>query len=61
MALTALEATVETMDAAGQTRSIPMEAFHHLPGATPHIETDLKLGEVITAVVLPPPPAAPQI
>jgi xanthine dehydrogenase YagS FAD-binding subunit len=38
-----------------------MDEFHHLPGDTPHIETALKAGEVITHVVLPPPPAAPQI
>jgi len=61
VALTALEASVETVNAAGETRSIPMEDFHRLPGDTPHIETDLKRGELITAIVLPPPPAAPQV
>ena len=61
VALTALEARVETMDGEGRTRSIPMDEFHRLPGDTPHIETALKAGEVITHVVLPPPPAAPQI
>jgi xanthine dehydrogenase YagS FAD-binding subunit len=60
VALTALEAKVETMDGAGQSRSIPIEEFHRLPGDTPQIETNLKVGEVITAVSLPPPPVAPQ-
>ncbi|HET9160064.1 MAG TPA: xanthine dehydrogenase family protein subunit M [Caulobacteraceae bacterium] len=61
VALTALEASVETVNGAGETRSIPVEDFHRLPDDTPEIETELKPGEVITAVVLPPPPAAPQV
>jgi xanthine dehydrogenase YagS FAD-binding subunit len=61
VALTALEASVETIDAAGQTRSIALENFHRLPGDTPNIETELRPGEVITGVLLPPPPVAPQI
>jgi xanthine dehydrogenase YagS FAD-binding subunit len=31
--------------------------LHRLPGDTPQIETNLKPGELITAVVLPPAPA----
>jgi xanthine dehydrogenase YagS FAD-binding subunit len=61
VALAALEARVETVNAEGQARAIAMEDFHHLPGATPHVETDLQPGELITGVVLPPPPAAPQV
>lgn len=55
VALRALDATVETVHADGRTRAIPIADFHRLPGATPHIETDLAPGELITAVVLPKP------
>ncbi len=50
-----LDAVVETVNDAGETRSIPIEDFHRLPGDTPHIETVLKPGELITGVTLPPP------
>jgi xanthine dehydrogenase YagS FAD-binding subunit len=55
VAMRVLDAQVETIDASGGTRSIPIEAFHRLPGDTPHIETALNAGELITAVTLPPP------
>ena len=55
VALSALDATVETVKADGATRRIPMADFHRLPGDTPHIETALEEGELITAVVLPKP------
>ena len=55
VALRALDATVETVDAGGKTRSIAMAEFHSLPGTTPHVETALKPGELITAVTLPAP------
>ena len=55
VAMLALGATVEVVDGKGATRSIPMTEFHRLPGNTPHIETNLKPGELITAVALPPP------
>lgn len=55
VALRVLDATVETVDAGGATRSIPFADFHRLWGATPHIETNLKPGEMITAVTLPKP------
>ncbi len=34
---------------------IPIADFHRLPDATPHVETTLQAGEMITAVTLPPP------
>jgi xanthine dehydrogenase YagS FAD-binding subunit len=34
---------------------IPIADFHRLPGNTPHIDHNLKPGELITAVTLPPP------
>lgn len=55
VALRLLDATVETIDAQGRGRSIAIADFHHLPGDTPHVETDLQPGELITAVTLPRP------
>ncbi|WP_207482923.1 FAD binding domain-containing protein [Arenibaculum pallidiluteum] len=55
VALRALDATVETMAPDGSGRSIAIADFHRLPGDTPHIETVLGPGELITAVTLPPP------
>jgi xanthine dehydrogenase YagS FAD-binding subunit len=57
----ALDATVETMDPDGKARSIPIADFHRLPGDTPQIETDLRRGEIITAVTLPKPVAGTHI
>ena len=56
-----LDATVETVKADGQTRAIPIADFHRLPGDTPHIETTLEAGELITAVTLPRPVGGTQI
>jgi xanthine dehydrogenase YagS FAD-binding subunit len=61
VAMTALEAQVETISPDGQTRTIAIGELHRLPGATPHIETDLAQGEMITAVTLPAPPQGRQI
>lgn len=61
VAMRALDAIVETMTADGDRRMIPMEEFHLLPGDTPQIETVLKQGEIITAVILPPPVGGRQI
>ncbi len=55
VAMRVLDATVETVNSAGQTRAIPIADFHRLPGTTPHIETALAPGELITAVTLPKP------
>jgi xanthine dehydrogenase YagS FAD-binding subunit len=55
VAMRVLDATVETVNAAGATRAIPIADFHRLPGATPNIETALAPGELITAVTLPKP------
>ncbi|HXJ44146.1 MAG TPA: xanthine dehydrogenase family protein subunit M, partial [Bryobacteraceae bacterium] len=53
VALAALDATVRVEGPAGERR-IPFNDFHCLPGDTPHIETTLKPGELITSVELPP-------
>jgi xanthine dehydrogenase YagS FAD-binding subunit len=55
VAMRALDATVETVKPDGSTRAIPIAQFYRLPGNTPHIETVLEAGELITAVTLPPP------
>jgi xanthine dehydrogenase YagS FAD-binding subunit len=55
VAMQLLDAVVETVRPDGSTRSIPMAEFHRLPGKTPHIETTLVPGEMITAVTLPKP------
>jgi xanthine dehydrogenase YagS FAD-binding subunit len=55
VAMIALDATVETVRPDGTARSIPIAAFHRLPGDTPQVETALSPGELITAVTLPKP------
>ena len=61
VAMRALDAVVETVKPDGATRTIPIAEFHHLPGNTPHIETALAPGELITAVTLPKPIGGMQI
>jgi xanthine dehydrogenase YagS FAD-binding subunit len=55
VAMLALDAKVEVVNGEGHTRTIPLAEFHRLPGVTPQVETNLKPGELITAVLLPPP------
>jgi xanthine dehydrogenase YagS FAD-binding subunit len=55
VAMRALDAAVETVRPDGTSRSIPIAEFHRLPGDTPHVETVLVPGELITAVTLPKP------
>jgi len=51
--LAALDATIHVEGVDG-ARDIAFGDFHRLPGDTPQIDTNLKPGELITAVVLPP-------
>jgi xanthine dehydrogenase YagS FAD-binding subunit len=51
----ALDATVQTARPDGSIRDIPIADLHRLPGDTPHIETTLTPGELITSVTLPKP------
>ena len=53
VALAALDAEIEVRGSAG-TRRISISAFHRLPGTTPERDTELRHGELITAVLLPP-------
>jgi xanthine dehydrogenase YagS FAD-binding subunit len=61
VALRALDATVETVRADGAARVIPIADFHRLPGNTPHIDTNLQPGELITSVTLPAPVGGTQL
>ncbi|MFC6592714.1 FAD binding domain-containing protein [Deinococcus lacus] len=56
--LAALDAVVVVEGKAGERR-IPFADFHRLPGDTPHLDTNLAGGELITAVELPAPLAFP--
>jgi xanthine dehydrogenase YagS FAD-binding subunit len=60
VAMRALDAKIETIKPDATTRSIPIADFHRLPGDTPHIETVLDRGELITAVTLPKPAGGKQ-
>jgi xanthine dehydrogenase YagS FAD-binding subunit len=61
VAMRALDAQIETIKPDATSRSIPIAEFHRLPGGTPHIETVLDPGELITAVALPKPAGGKQI
>jgi len=54
VAMAALEATIHIQGPKGQ-RAIAFGDFHLLPGSTPHRETVLEPGDLITHVTLPPP------
>ncbi|WP_201585982.1 FAD binding domain-containing protein [Psychrobacter jeotgali] len=53
VAMRLLDATIETVKTDGSIRQIPLKDFYCLPKDTPHIETVLESGELITHVVLP--------
>ena len=54
VALTALDAAVEIRGGDG-VRNVPINEFYLLPGETPEHETVLAPGEIITAILVPPP------
>ncbi|PYR94198.1 MAG: FAD-binding molybdopterin dehydrogenase [Acidobacteria bacterium] len=55
VALVALDASVHIRGANGE-RAVPITEFHLLPGDTPHRETVVRPGELITYVTLPSGP-----
>ena len=61
VAMRALDAVVETVQPTGTARKIAIADFHRLPGDTPHIETAMEPGELITAVTLPKPLGGRQV
>lgn len=50
--LAALDATVHVFGSDGE-RTIPFRDFHRLPGDTPHLDTNLAAGELISAIEIP--------
>jgi xanthine dehydrogenase YagS FAD-binding subunit len=61
VAMAALDARVETRAADGSTRILSLDDLYRLPDNTPHLETNLSQGELIVAVVLPPPRRGAQV
>jgi len=61
VAMRALEAQIELLGADQSVRRVAIGDFHRLPGDTPHVETVLRPGEMITGVVLPSPPPGRQL
>jgi xanthine dehydrogenase YagS FAD-binding subunit len=61
VAMCVLDATVSTVRPDGTLRVIPIADFHRLPGNTPHVETALEPGELITSVTLARPIGGAQI
>jgi xanthine dehydrogenase YagS FAD-binding subunit len=59
VAMRALGARVVVEGASG-AREVELGDLHVLPGDTPHVETVLEPGDVITAVILPSPPPGKQ-
>ena len=61
VALRALDAVVVTALPGGEGRRIALGDLYRLPGDTPELETDLRPGELIIAIDLPPPPPGRQL
>ena len=57
VALVAAGASLEIRTVNGTTRTIELTKFYVLPGDTPHIETVLQPGDLITAIIIPDAPA----
>ncbi|GAA0472386.1 xanthine dehydrogenase family protein subunit M [Streptomyces olivaceiscleroticus] len=61
VAMTALGARITLLDTDQSVRHVDIADFYRLPGDTPDRETVLRPGEMITSVVLPPPPPGRQL
>jgi xanthine dehydrogenase YagS FAD-binding subunit len=61
VAMRALDAVIVTLQPGGDRRRIAIHDFYRLPGETPHIETVIQPGELITHIELPPPPVGTQL
>jgi xanthine dehydrogenase YagS FAD-binding subunit len=58
VALVALDATVVLRATQGHERQVRLRDFHRLPGDSPHVETILSPGELITEIIVPASAAA---
>jgi xanthine dehydrogenase YagS FAD-binding subunit len=56
VAMSALGAQIDLLERDQSTRRVAIDDLYCVPGNTPHIETVLRPGEMITAVILPPQP-----
>lgn len=61
VALRALDARIEVQPADGPLKSYEMDDFYCLPGDSPHVETMLEPGDLITSVFLPAPKGDRQV
>lgn len=61
VAMRALDATITVQPADGAAHTHGMDGFYRLPGDTPHIETALAPGDLITSVFLPAPKGDRQV
>jgi xanthine dehydrogenase YagS FAD-binding subunit len=55
VALVALDAVVHVRNRRGE-KAVPLGQFHRLPGSSPHIESVLTPGELVTAITVPAHP-----
>ena len=61
VAMAVLDARIELLGTGGASRTVAIGEFHRLPGTTPQVENVLQPGEMITGVLLPPPPPGRQV
>lgn len=61
VALRALDARIEVQPPEGPAKSYEMDAFYCEPADTPHLETILEPGDLITSVFLPAPKGDRQV
>ena len=61
VAMTALEAAVDIQPASGEAKTIPLSALYPATNEKPEQETTLVAGDLITGVILPPPPPGRQL
>ena len=54
VALMALDAVVNVVGTDGKARSIPFAEYHRLPGDTPEKDNNLRPGELVTSIEIPP-------
>ena len=57
VALMAARASLQIHGTDNAPRSVALADFYRLPGSTPHLETVLRPGDVITAILIPAAPA----